>query len=243
MNKTLPFWRLISWWHPIPWAGSVRVEVRWLVILGTLWIGFDSAVVKAADGHGGGVIRLDLSEADGRGDAVLLSAGDMRMPTGRVSSMENDLKEQAAFWQAELMDLSQPPSARAADDRPASTDDEEVLSQNKKGARPNGDLPVKERLSDLYDTAEAHMERGAYGAAAKALERLIRKVPRSTRADTARLELARIYTTQLDRPERAVFHLQAYLERHRAGRKSKLVRKRLCRIAKEKGIGVETPCR
>ena len=100
----------------------------------------------------------------------------------------------------------------------------------------------KRAPADLYLEAERQMEKGAFRDAARSLERLIDTRPDSGQADTARLELARIYTKHLHRVERAVFHLEAYLARHPSGRESKLVKKRLCGLSDKQGARTTVQC-
>ncbi len=189
-----------------------------------------------------GVLEGKVKVTPKRGDTILLSAGDVRKPTGRVVSMADGLKEQAAVWQAELMGEGDALVERADAKEGADVEGETVSPKCEEGTVPGCTQAHTKKLTDMYAVAEGHMQKGAFKAAAKTLERLIKEAPRSTRADTARLELARIYAKRLDQPDKASHHLEAYLKRHPSGQRSTLVRKQLCRLSENNEIDVQVRC-
>lgn len=186
-----------------------------------------------------GVFEGKVRVTSDGGDETLLSEGEVRQPTGRVVPMRSEMKAQVTRW---LSDLPEP-RQRAL--QPAATDEPALL-----GPSSEPDIVVKQDRAqagekapqDLYLEAERQMEKGAFQEAARSLERLIDSRPDSGRADTARLELARIYTRHLHRADRAVFHLEAYLARHPSGGESKLVKKRLCGLSKKQGARTTVRC-
>jgi hypothetical protein len=164
-----------------------------------------------------GVLSGEVLVEPERGEAVTLKSGEVRTADGRIVPMASPIKEQAADWLAALVAA---PEARPAD---AAYPPEEERDTDRRGPREE----PSESPADLYTLAEAQMAKGDYRAAARLLERLVRSAPASGRADTARLDLAALYTDHLGQEKRAAVHLRAYLRRHPRGPEAELVKQRL----------------
>lgn len=168
-----------------------------------------------------GVLNGEVKVVPETGAPVTVGPSETRDSNGRVASMASADKEQVAGWLARLVTEGEPgktAGANAACATPAGHDPSEASAE--KAAQPA-------QPSDLYRQAETHMERGDYTSAAGLLERIVRAAPASSRADTARLDLATIYTRHLHNNRRAETHLKAYLRRHPNGPKAVLIEQQL----------------
>lgn len=158
----------------------------------------------------------------GDGRTSILSAGQYRTSQGNIVAMSRLDKELAQIWLEDKDPLEKNIRAR-----------ENVSKQERQKARHRELAQIKDselipmNIRKLYELAESELASGNISSAVKLLEKLIAKSPNSATADTARLDLARLYSGSLGRPEQAEHHLRAYLKRHPAGHKSDLVREML----------------
>ncbi|HET8539449.1 MAG TPA: hypothetical protein VFL83_06210 [Anaeromyxobacter sp.] len=78
-----------------------------------------------------------------------------------------------------------------------------------------GVLPHRIDPGSLYADAERALAEGRAAEAARILEDLVGRAPEAPEAQTARLELGRLYAGALGRPARAVAHVSAFVARER----------------------------
>ncbi len=78
-----------------------------------------------------------------------------------------------------------------------------------------GELPHPIDPGSLYADAERALAEGRPAEVARILEDLVDRAPDTPEAQTARLELGRLYAGALERPARAVAHLSAFVARER----------------------------
>jgi hypothetical protein len=76
----------------------------------------------------------------------------------------------------------------------------------------NGEPPGPSVAGDIYLEAERALAGGRPAAAARILEDLIERLPETPEAQSARLELGRLYAGPLGQPAHAVVHLSAFVE-------------------------------
>ncbi len=164
-------------------------------------------------------------EVKGAGETVTLTAGQQRTSQGNIVEMSRLDEELARIWLEDKEapeDNARAPKARRGQ-RPH-------RAHNQGGAQVEDTELIPMNVRDLYGLAEKELSRGNRPKAARLLEELIAKAPNSAPADTARLDLARLYFGPLGRPEQARGHLNAYLKRHPTGDKSELVRQMLSKL-------------
>ncbi len=168
-----------------------------------------------------GHVRIHPAGGEERslGEGSLFSVGDRAL-----RSMDTARRNQAAKWLVSL-------ATESAEDTADLTETAEATTDSEPRRAPSPDHPRE--VVDLYRQAEAHMASKDFAKAAKLLERIIALAPVSARADTARLDLARIYTRSLDRPERAEKHLKAYLARHPKAPNAPMIKRQLCELSKD----------
>ncbi|MDJ0763568.1 MAG: outer membrane protein assembly factor BamD [Myxococcota bacterium] len=166
-----------------------------------------------------GVYEGQVAAVSDAGEETIIEPGEIRRADGRVHALDRDAEAAAATWLSRLDDLFDKDSAPARDKE---TDKPFALSAKK--------LHVNPRTVDLYARAESEMAKGHFKRAARYLERLISAGPDSPESGTARLDLARLYANQLNAPQKAVRHLNAFLRHHPRGAKARLARQMLSEL-------------
>jgi hypothetical protein len=229
---------------------------------GTLWIRYDKTMgekplavkgsgltatvigtvltVKAEPGRvmEVGVLSGRVAVVSNFGERQILKKGEWRQSDGEIRSIAPGNAEIGRQWVANLQ-LDDPPREEK---EKAPPDDEPSKMETPDRADSRRAAKTKSEAADLYGLAETEMRAGNYKQAAAILEQIIRKGPKSGQADTARLDLANLYTRRLSNPAKAAGHLTAYLKRHPKGPKSRLVKRRLCRIHDVHQVAVEIDC-
>ena len=237
---------------------------RILVERGELWIWYDKTLgKKRLEIEGSGAVAtvvgtvltvkaepgkvMEVGVLEGRvavrsnlGTHRFLEKGDWLSAEGHLVPMSETIAKTGRHWLETVSEKQNTAQAAGPD----------FSSRNTDGPTPDtvetdAPKPVKRDIVDapgLYSQAEKEMQSGNYSEAATILERLVRKASRSTEADTARLDLAGLYTRRLANPQRAAKHLSDYLRRHPNGARAGLVKRRLCRISADFGIAVDISC-
>jgi hypothetical protein len=188
-----------------------RVVVR---VTGTVFL------VRALPGQGTDVAvtegRVLVDEDEGTTTAV--GANEARLADGTMVGLPRDVGEGVMAW-AESLGARPSPAAGAGGSVPMRAGSPEVVAPGNSAAD-----------EDVYRIAEREMALGRSQAAADLLETFVAAAPGDPRADTARLDLARLYTGPLARPEEARRHLEAYLAAHPEAAEREVVRELLARL-------------
>ncbi len=219
------------WFSFTPSVESEHLQIQGKDI--TVWVSGTVFMVRARPN-----IPMEVGVLWGRvdviprnGTAEEFRATEMRAADGARVSMDPADVEQGTRWSSGLAEgeTLQPPEESPSAIKVVGDADK---SPGLKGAS----------REDLFADAERQMSKGKYGEAAGLLEKLVARDGASERADTARLDLARLYIDKLHRPRRAVFHLNAYLKRRPNDASAPLLRKKMCDLSIAEELPLPEDC-
>ncbi len=159
-------------------------------------------------------------------DGTELSSGQLRLADGQLELLHSKEKEQVLEWLTQVLEESSIKCEEHRQDAELSDDKQNFSLSTAIENTPSSKKALLIKSSvDLYAEAESKMTASDYSKAAQLLEKLVSAETNSAKADTARLDLARIYTEYLNQPQRAAFHLRTYLKRHPRSPQSALLEK------------------
>jgi hypothetical protein len=181
--------------------------------------------------------RLRVTSDDG--STVTLEAGEQLEPGGAITLMGRERRALVA----EHVDLDGHLRRLAARPSPEVETEPETAQHPRSAADSAEDEVRRESAPDAAAPgsallrAENAQRRGRYDEAARILETFVEAgEPGQLDIGLARLELARLYETRLDRPNRAAHHLRRFLAEQPSDPAAASARRELCRLAPRLGL-------